>query len=63
MAFEPAFVKIASGDTVKLLSTDKGHDPESIKGMFPNGAKPLVSKGGEAIVVNATQLTLSFPAG
>ena len=51
MAFEPAFVKIAPGDIVKLLSTDKSHDPESIKGMFPNGAKPLVSKGGEAIAV------------
>ena len=54
MAFEPAFVKIASGDTVKLLSTDKGHDPESIKGILP-GAKPLVSKGSEAIAVRFEQ--------
>jgi pseudoazurin len=49
MAFEPAFVKIAPGDTVKFLSTDKGRNAESIKGMLPDGAKPLVSKDGEAI--------------
>jgi pseudoazurin len=55
MVFEPAFVKIAPGDTVKLLSTDKGHDPESIKRMPPDGAKPLVSKGGEAIAIKFEQ--------
>jgi pseudoazurin len=55
MVFEPAFVKIAPGDTVKFLSTDKGHDPDSIKGMLPDGAKPLVSKGGEAMAVKFEQ--------
>ena len=38
MVFEPAFVKIAPGDTVKFVSTDKGHNAESIKGMLPDGA-------------------------
>jgi plastocyanin len=52
--FEPTFEKIAPGDTMKLLSTDKGHDPESIKGMLPDGsplsaraAKPLRSSSSK----------------
>ncbi|MBO4224456.1 pseudoazurin [Bradyrhizobium neotropicale] len=51
MVFEPAFVKIAPGDTVKFLSTDKGHNAESIKGMLPDGATPFVGKNGEDIAV------------
>jgi pseudoazurin len=51
MAFEPAFVKIATGDVVKFLSTDKGHNAEAIKGMLPDGAKRLVGKNGEDIAV------------
>ena len=30
MVFEPALVKIAPGDSVKFVSTDKGHNAESI---------------------------------
>ena len=44
MVFEPAFVKIAPGDTVKFLPTDKGHNAESIKGMLPEGATPFAGK-------------------
>ncbi len=51
MVFEPAFVKIAPGDTVKFLATDKGHNAESIKGMLPEGATPFVGKNGEDIAV------------
>ncbi|MGY3617214.1 pseudoazurin [Bradyrhizobium sp. USDA 10063] len=51
MVFEPAFVKIAPGDTVKFLSTDKGHNAESVKGMLPEGATPFVGKNGEDIAV------------
>ena len=38
MVFEPALVKIEPGDTVKFVATDKGHNAESIKGMFPADA-------------------------
>ncbi|MDI4231869.1 pseudoazurin [Bradyrhizobium sp. Arg237L] len=51
MVFEPAFVKIAPGDAVKFLSTDKGHNAESIKGMLPEGATPFVGKNGEDVAV------------
>jgi pseudoazurin len=55
MVFEPAFVKIAPGDTVKFLATDKGHNAESIKGMLPDGATPFVGKNGEEISVKFDQ--------
>jgi len=55
MVFEPAFVKIAPGDTVKFVSTDKGHNAESIKGMLPEGAAPFVGKNNEDIAVKFDQ--------
>lgn len=55
MVFEPAFVKIAPGDTVKFLSTDKGHNAESIKGMLPEGATPFVGKNNEDIAIKFEQ--------
>ena len=55
MVFEPAFVKIAPGDTVKFVSTDKGHNAESIKGMLPEGATPFVGKNNEDIAVKFEQ--------
>jgi pseudoazurin len=51
MVFEPALVKIEPGDTVKFIATDKGHNAESIKGMFPADATPFVGKNNESIAV------------
>ena len=42
---------IKPGDTVKLVATDKGHNAESIKGMFPADAAPFVGKSGEDVTV------------
>ena len=47
MVFEPGFVKIAKGDTVTFVPTDKGHNVESIKDLVPQGAAPFKSKMGE----------------
>lgn len=44
MVFEPAFVMAAPGDTITFISTDKGHNAESIKGMLPEGVEPFKSK-------------------
>ena len=55
MVFEPAFVKIAPGDTVKFVSTDKGHNAESIKGMLPEGVAPFAGKNNEDIAVKFEQ--------
>ena len=55
MVFEPALVKIAPGDTVKFVSTDKGHNAETIKGMLPDGAAAFVGKSGEDVSVKFDQ--------
>ncbi len=37
MVFEPAYLKIAKGDSVKFIPKDKGHSVESFKGGLPIG--------------------------
>ncbi len=39
MVFEPALTKIAVGDTVTFVATDRGHNAETIPGMLPEGAE------------------------
>ena len=51
MVFEPALVRIAPGDTVKFVSTDKGHNAETIKGMLPDGAASFAGKTNEDVTV------------
>lgn len=51
MVFEPAFLAIKPGDTVKFLATQKGHNAESVADMLPAGAKPFKGKINEEIVV------------
>ncbi len=51
MAFEPAFLRIAPGDTVKFIATDKGHNAEIIDGMIPDGAEPFKGEVNEEIEV------------
>jgi pseudoazurin len=51
MVFEPALIKVAPGDTVKFISTDKGHNAETIKGMLPTDATPFLGKLGADVAV------------
>ena len=51
MVFEPPFVKVAPGDTVTFIPTDKGHNVETIKDMIPDGAKAFKSKMNETYKV------------
>lgn len=51
MVFEPAGLKIAPGDTVTFVPTDKGHNAEVIKGMIPEGAAEFKGKINEQIKV------------
>ena len=39
MVFEPALTKVAVGDTVTFVPTDKGHNAETIKEILPAGAE------------------------
>jgi pseudoazurin len=50
MIFEPALAKIAPGDIVKFVATDKGHNAKTIKGMLPADAAPLAGKSGERAI-------------
>ena len=51
MVFDPPFLKVQLGDTVKFVAADKGHDAESIPGMVPNGATPFKGKISQDISV------------
>jgi len=54
MVFEPAFLRIQPGDTVRFVSTDKGHDAETIPGMLPDGAQPFKGKLSQDVTVTFT---------
>jgi pseudoazurin len=51
MVFEPAFLQIAPGDTVRFVPTDRGHDVKTIEGMLPEGAAALDSGMSQELVV------------
>ena len=39
MVFEPAVVHIESGDSVRFVATDKGHNAQAVPGMVPDGGE------------------------
>ena len=51
MIFEPSFLRVAAGDTVKFIATDRGHNAESIEGMIPEGAEAFEGRVNEEIDV------------
>jgi len=51
MVFDPPFLKVQPGDTVKFVPTDKGHDAETIPGLLPEGATPFKGKLSQEISV------------
>lgn len=55
MVFEPSSLRIAPGDTVKFIATDKGHNAQSVKDMLPEGAEPFRGKINEEIEVTFDQ--------
>ena len=54
MVFEPDFVKIAPGDSVHFIATDKTHDAMTIPGMLPDGAELFAGKPNEDVTVTFT---------
>ena len=55
MVFEPALVRVAPGDTVTFVATDKGHNAEIISTMMPAGATPFKGKMNQSITVKFTR--------
>lgn len=51
MVFEPDLIRVAVGDTVTFVPTDKSHDAESVKGMAPAGTTPFKGKISQPVTV------------
>jgi pseudoazurin len=51
MVFEPSSLKIAKGDTVTFIPTDKSHNAETIDGLIPEGAKPFKGQMNESVKI------------
>ena len=56
MVFIPRVLKIKPGDTVKFISSNPGHNSQSIKGMIPDGAEKWKSK-----ISKEFEVTLQIP--
>lgn len=53
MVFEPAYVKVNVGDSVKFVPTDRSHNSTSV--YVPAGAKTWVGKADQPISVKMTK--------
>ncbi|AUW60621.1 pseudoazurin (plasmid) [Sphingobium sp. SCG-1] len=51
MVFEPAFVKVGVGDSIRFVPTDKSHNVESMPEILPTGATPVAGKMNQELVV------------
>lgn len=51
MVFEPSSLRIAAGDTVRFIATDKGHNAETVDEMIPEGAEGFRGKLNEELEV------------
>lgn len=55
MVFEPAFIRAEPGDEIVFLSSDKGHNAESIQGMLPAGVEAFKSRLGDDFTLTVTE--------
>ncbi|MEM9591525.1 MAG: pseudoazurin [Pseudomonadota bacterium] len=51
MVFEPAFIRAEPGDTVKFVSTDPGHNAETMPEIWPEGAATFQGKMSEDVTL------------
>lgn len=51
MLFEPEFIKVNVGDTVKFVPTNKGHNAEMIPGLWPEGAAEFKGDLNQEVVL------------
>jgi pseudoazurin len=55
MAFEPAYLEVAPGDTVRFVATNPGHNTETIAGMVPEGAEGWKGEFNDEVTVTLTE--------
>ncbi len=60
MAFQPAFIKVAVGDTVKFAPTDKNHNAESVKEIWPEGVATIKGAYSKEVTFTAEKEGLYF---
>ncbi|MDP9633798.1 UNVERIFIED_ORG: pseudoazurin [Ensifer adhaerens] len=51
MVFEPGLTRVAPGDTVTFIPTDKSHNAESITNLIPEGAQAFKGKMNETVKI------------
>lgn len=51
MPFEPDYLVIQPGDTVKFIAADSGHNAATIAGMIPEGGQKFIGKIDQEIEV------------
>ncbi|TPE46988.1 pseudoazurin [Amaricoccus solimangrovi] len=51
MVYEPDFLRIAPGDSVKFIAATTGHNAASIEGMAPEGAEPFKGQINQEIEI------------
>lgn len=54
MVYEPDFLRISPGDSVKFIAATTGHNAASIEGMAPEGAEPFKGQINEEIEITPT---------
>ncbi|MDR7127251.1 pseudoazurin [Pseudotabrizicola sp. 4114] len=55
MIYEPEFLSIEPGDSVRFIPTQSGHNAETIASMIPAGAAPFRSRINEDFTVTLTE--------
>lgn len=51
MVYEPDFLRLAPGDSVRFVPTQSGHNAASLDGLLPAGAEPFKGKLNQALEV------------
>lgn len=54
MVYEPEFLTVAPGDSVRFLATQRGHNAASIAGFIPEGAGKFLGRINEEIEITLT---------
>lgn len=55
MVFEPAYVKVDVGDTVRFVPTNPGHNAETIDGMLPPGVPASAGAMNKEFLLKVTK--------
>lgn len=58
MVFEPMLTRASIGDVIRFVPADSGHNAQSIPGILPAGAAPIMGQFGREVAFNVTKAGL-----